>query len=76
MILSSEIQVLEQLGHETQIYVEATCIESELIIRYFDVADVALGQTFQFRIPEQRCHLFKEDGTACKRTYQEIGAKK
>ncbi|PKF61944.1 maltose/maltodextrin ABC transporter ATP-binding protein MalK [Psychromonas sp. psych-6C06] len=74
LILSSEIQVLEQLGHETQIYVEATCIESDLIIRYFDVADVALGQQFKFRLPEYRCHLFKKDGTACQRTYQEIGA--
>jgi multiple sugar transport system ATP-binding protein len=74
LILSSEIQVLEQLGHETQIYVEATCIESDLIIRYFDVADVALGQNFKFRLPEYRCHLFKKDGKACKRTYQEIGA--
>jgi len=74
LILSSEIQVLEQLGHETQIYVEATCIESDLIIRYFDVADVALGQQFKFRLPEYRCHLFKKDGSACQRTYQEIGA--
>lgn len=76
LILSSKIQVLEQLGHETQIYVEATCIESDLIIRYFDVADIALGEIFQFRLPEHRCHLFKQDGNACKRTYQEIGVKK
>jgi multiple sugar transport system ATP-binding protein len=76
LILSSEIHVLEQLGHETQIYVEATCIESDLIIRYFDVADVALGEQFKFRIPEHRCHLFKKGGIACKRTYQEIGVKK
>ncbi|WP_028866632.1 maltose/maltodextrin ABC transporter ATP-binding protein MalK [Psychromonas hadalis] len=75
LILSSEIQVLEQLGHETQIYVEATCLESDLIIRYFDVADIAIGQDFQFRLPEHRCHLFKKDGLACKRTYQEIGVK-
>ncbi len=75
VILSSKIQVLEQLGHETQIYVEATCIESDLIIRYFDVANIALGEDFKFRFPEYRCHLFKKDGSTCKRTYQEIGAK-
>lgn len=71
---TGEIQVLEQLGHETQIYVEAKEIESDLIIRYFDVADVALDQDFHFTFPENRCHLFKEDGTACKRTFKEIGS--
>ena len=72
--LSGEIQVLEQLGHETQIYVEAKEIESDLIIRYFDVADVALDQEFHFKFPAHRCHLFKEDGTSCRRTFKEIGS--
>ncbi|MFT6986139.1 MAG: multiple sugar transport system ATP-binding protein [Psychromonas sp.] len=69
------IQVLEQLGHETQIYVEAKEIESDLIIRYFDVAEIALDQEFSFKFPAERCHLFKEDGMACKRTFKEIGSK-
>ncbi len=72
---TGEIQVLEQLGHETQIYVEAKDIESDLIIRYFDVAEIALEQEFAFKFPAERCHLFKEDGTACKRTFKEIGSK-
>lgn len=72
--LTGEIQVLEQLGHETQIYVESKEIESELIIRHFDVAEIALGQEFSFKFPAHRCHLFKEDGTACKRTFKEIGS--
>ncbi|MEH6451932.1 MAG: maltose/maltodextrin ABC transporter ATP-binding protein MalK [Psychromonas sp.] len=73
--ITGEVQVLEQLGSETQIYVEAKEINSDLIIRYFDVADVALGQEFIFKLPEHRCHLFKEDGTSCKRTFKEIGIK-
>lgn len=73
--LTGEIQVLEQLGHETQIYVEAKAIQSDLIIRYFDVANIALDQELHFSFPEYRCHLFKEDGTTCKRTYKEIGVK-
>ncbi|WP_354623538.1 maltose/maltodextrin ABC transporter ATP-binding protein MalK [Psychromonas sp. MME2] len=72
--LVGEIQVLEQLGHETQIYVEAKGIESDLIIRYFDVAKVALGEEIAFKFPAHRCHLFKEDGTACRRTFKEIGS--
>lgn len=74
--ITGQIQVLEQLGHETQIYVEAKEIESELIIRYFDVANIALDQEFAFKFPAQRCHLFKADGTACRRTFKEIGSKK
>ena len=70
-----EITVLEQLGHETQIYVHSADVDAELIIRYFDVADVALDQKFYFKFPAGRCHLFKEDGTACRRTQHEIGIK-
>jgi multiple sugar transport system ATP-binding protein len=75
LCITGEVQVLEQLGSETQIYVEAKEINSDLIIRYFDVADVALEQEFHFTLPEHRCHLFKQDGTSCKRTYKETGVK-
>lgn len=72
--LSGEIKELEQLGHETQIYIQASDIKSDLIIRYFDVADIAIGQALTFLLPETRCHLFKRNGLACKRTHKEIGA--
>lgn len=71
--LSGNIHVLEQLGSETQIYVECKEIDSDLIIRHFDVAAVELGQEFFFKFPEHRCHLFKEDGKSCKRTFKETG---
>ena len=72
--LTTNIYALEQLGHETQIYVNAPCIEADLIIRHFEVADVKVDQEFKFRFPEERCHLFRQDGSSCKRTYKEIGA--
>lgn len=70
-----DITVLEQLGHETQIYVDSKDVGIDLIIRYFDVADIALDQKFYFKFPSERCHLFKEDGNACRRTHKEIGIK-
>ena len=74
LVLTTKVYALEQLGHETQIYVNAPCIEADLIIRHFEVVDVSVDQEFKFRIPEERCHLFRKDGTSCRRTYKEVGA--
>ncbi len=71
--LVGEVQVVEQLGHETQIYLSAPDIDSNLIVRYPDVVDVTEGKQFRFALPAHRCHLFREDGTACKRRYKEVG---
>ena len=73
--LVTTIFALEQLGHETQIYAEAHCLDADFIIRHFEVVDVEVGQEFKFCFPEHRCHLFRKDGSSCPRTFKEIGAK-
>jgi multiple sugar transport system ATP-binding protein len=71
--LMGEVQVVEQLGNETQIHIEIPAIRQSLVYRQNDVVLVEEGATFAIGLPPQRCHLFREDGTACRRLHQEAG---
>ena len=71
--LEGEIQVVEQLGNETQIHIQILAIRQNLVYRQNDVVLVEEGATFSIGLPPHRCHLFREDGSACKRLYQELG---
>ncbi|PVZ83211.1 maltose/maltodextrin ABC transporter ATP-binding protein MalK [Serratia sp. S1B] len=71
--LMGEVQVVEQLGNETQIHIQIPEIRQNLVYRQNDVVLVEEGATFAIGLPLHRCHLFREDGTACRRLYQELG---
>ncbi|KSB87260.1 hypothetical protein LFZ31_00630, partial [Salmonella enterica subsp. enterica serovar Newport str. S09097] len=69
--LEGEVQVVEQLGHETQIHIQIPAIRQNLVYRQNDVVLVEEGATFAIGLPPERCHLFREDGSACRRLHQE-----
>lgn len=71
--LEGEVQVVEQLGHETQIHIQIPSIRQNLVYRQNDVVLVEEGATFAIGLPPERCHLFREDGTACRRLHKEPG---
>ncbi|EHG7326548.1 maltose/maltodextrin ABC transporter ATP-binding protein MalK [Salmonella enterica] len=71
--LEGEVQVVEQLGHETQIHIQIPAIRQNLVYRQNDVVLVEEGATFAIGLPPERCHLFREDGSACRRLHQEPG---
>ena len=72
--LRGNVQVVELLGNETQIHLEIPEIKQPtLIYRQNDVVLVKEGETMDIGIIPERCHLFKEDGTACQRLYKEKG---
>ncbi|MFK8260537.1 maltose/maltodextrin ABC transporter ATP-binding protein MalK [Erwinia sp. AnSW2-5] len=71
--LSGEVQVVEQLGNETQIHIQIPAIRQNLVYRQNDVVLVEEGATFAIGLPPHRCHLFREDGTACRRLHPEAG---
>ena len=71
--LHGVVQVVELLGNETQIHLEIPEIRHTLIYRQNDVMLVDEGAEIDVGIIPERCHLFKEDGTACKRLHQEKG---
>ncbi len=72
--LRGNVQVVELLGNETQIHLEIPEIKQPtLIYRQNDVVLVKEGEVMDIGIMPERCHLFKEDGTACQRLYKERG---
>lgn len=71
--LSGKINVVEQLGNETQIHIQIPSIKRSLVYRQNDVVLVEEGQNFAIGIPPERCHLFQENGVACRRLHKEPG---
>ena len=71
--LRGEVSVVEQLGNETQIHVQMPTIQQNLVYRHNDVALVEEGSMIEIGLPVHRCHLFREDGTACRRLHKELG---
>ncbi len=67
--------MVEQLGHETQIHIQIPAIRQNLVYRQNDVVLVEEGATFAIGLPPERCHLFREDGTACRRLHKEPGVR-
>jgi len=71
--LSGVVQVVEQLGFETQIHIQIPALRQNLVYRQNDVVLVEEGAHYAIGLPPQRCHLFREDGSACHRLHQEPG---
>lgn len=67
------VKVVEQLGHETQVYLELPAIKQNIVYRQNDIVLVKEGDEMAIGINPNRCHLFREDGTACRRLYKELG---
>lgn len=67
------VKVVEQLGNETQIYLEMPPIKQTLVYRQNDIVLVQEGDEMSIGINPERCHLFREDGTACRRLFKELG---
>jgi multiple sugar transport system ATP-binding protein len=71
--LEGEVQVVEQLGNETQIHIQIPAIRQNLVYRQEDVVLAEEGALMGIGLPPERCHLFREDGSACRRLHQEPG---
>ncbi|QIM62341.1 maltose/maltodextrin transporter ATP-binding protein [Pasteurellaceae bacterium Orientalotternb1] len=71
--IKGSVKVVEQLGNETQVYIEMPPIKQSLVYRQNDIVLVQEGDEMSVGINPNRCHLFKEDGTACRRLFKELG---
>ncbi|MDG6241390.1 maltose/maltodextrin ABC transporter ATP-binding protein MalK [Glaesserella parasuis] len=71
--IKGKVKVVEQLGNETQIYLEMLPIKQSLVYRQNDIVLVEEGDEMSIGINPNRCHLFKEDGIACRRLFKELG---
>lgn len=63
---------VEYLGNETQVHMTLPNLEESLLYRQADTQLVEEGSDVVIGINPERCHLFKQDDTACQRLYQEI----
>lgn len=71
--VEGDIQVVEKLGNETQVYLNLKGVDADFVYRQPDILDVKAGQVLKVGIPAHRCHLFHRDGKACRRLFQEFG---
>lgn len=71
--IKGTVKVVEQLGHETQVYLELPAIKQNIVYRQNDIVLVKEGDEMAIGINPNRCHLFRENGTACRRLYKELG---
>ena len=71
--IKGTVKVVEQLGHETQVYLELPAIKQNIVYRQNDIVLVKESDEMAIGINPNRCHLFREDGTACRRLYKELG---
>lgn len=70
---SGRVKVVEQLGNETQVHLEIPPIKQSLVYRQNDIVLVKEGDEMSIGINPNRCHLFKENGEACRRLFAESG---
>jgi multiple sugar transport system ATP-binding protein len=71
--LEGEVQIVEKLGNETQIYLHLDSADADIIYRAPDTLAVDVGNTYRIGISPERCHLFNKDGIACQRLHRENG---
>ncbi|WP_367990138.1 maltose/maltodextrin ABC transporter ATP-binding protein MalK [Vibrio sp. NTOU-M3] len=71
--IEGEVNIVEKLGNETQVYMHIDAADADMIYRQPDTLPVEAGDKLSVGIPAHRCHLFHSDGKACRRLHQESG---
>ncbi|WP_117233117.1 maltose/maltodextrin ABC transporter ATP-binding protein MalK [Vibrio maerlii] len=71
--IEGEVNIVEKLGNETQVYLSLDGADADVIYRQPDTLTVEPGDKLAIGIPAHRCHLFHSDGRACQRMYREYG---
>ena len=71
MYLQGEVQVVERLGYQTLVHLEMDKIDGVQTMRTDGGNPIQEGATMTLGLNSNKCHLFRADGTACPRLYQE-----
>ncbi len=72
-IIAGDVQIVEKLGHETQVYLHLDGADADVIYRVPDTLNIEVGDKYSIGLPAHRCHLFHSNGDACRRLYKEHG---
>ncbi|PWI32666.1 maltose/maltodextrin ABC transporter ATP-binding protein MalK [Vibrio albus] len=71
--IEGDVQIVEKLGNETQVYLHLDGADADVIYRVPDTLNVEVGDKYSIGLPANRCHLFHSNGDACRRLYKEHG---
>ncbi len=71
MYLQGEVQVVERLGYQTLVHLEVDQVDGVLTMRTDGGNPVQEGAAMTLGLNANKCHLFRADGTACPRLYEE-----
>lgn len=71
--IQGEVQIVEKLGNETQVYLHLDGADADVIYRVPDTIGVEVGDSYTIGLSAERCHLFHSDGKACRRLHRENG---
>lgn len=72
-LIQGDVQIVEKLGNETQVYLHLDCADADVIYRAQDTLPIDPGDTYTIGIAPERCHLFDSNGNACQRLHRENG---
>lgn len=71
MYLKGEVHVVERLGYQTLVHLEVEHVDGVLTMRTDGGNPVQEGTPVTLGLNANKCHLFRQDGSACPRLYQE-----
>ncbi len=71
MYLEGEVHVVERLGYQTLVHLDVNNVEGVLTMRTDGSNPVQEGTRVTLGMNANKCHLFRQDGTACPRLYRE-----
>ncbi|PPI84551.1 maltose/maltodextrin ABC transporter ATP-binding protein MalK [Marinobacter maroccanus] len=71
MYLQGEVHVVERLGYQTLVHLDVNNVEGVITMRTDGSNPIQEGARMTLGMNANKCHLFRQDGTACPRLYRE-----
>lgn len=71
MYLQGEVHVVERLGYQTLVHLDVNNVEGVITMRTDGSNPIQEGARMTLGMNANKCHLFRQDGTACHRLYRE-----
>ncbi|WP_418140199.1 maltose/maltodextrin ABC transporter ATP-binding protein MalK [Marinobacter sp. MA] len=71
MYLQGEVHVVERLGYQTLVHLDVNNVDGVITMRTDGSNPIQEGARMTLGMNANKCHLFRQDGTACPRLYRE-----
>jgi multiple sugar transport system ATP-binding protein len=70
-VIRGTVGVAERLGDHTLVYLTMPQVKGWVLLRASGDQPVAIGDMYSAGLAANRCHVFREDGSACQRRHRE-----